>query len=209
MENIINKINRDTFVISDHHFGHKNINKFEPIRLEMAEKLGYVDTEKMMIDLWNSVVKPKDTVLYLGDFAFSGVEKNLKKLNGEVVFIYGNHDKGNLSTDFIGVKGLHIQFNEDELVHSMDDKLYSGIIKEIDGKMIMFCHYPLEYNDSYDMMKEKIVNRITKLKEYYDNFGCDILIHGHVHSNSKEVNNHINVSCEDLGFVPKRIKDLI
>lgn len=209
MENIINKINRDTFVISDHHFGHKNINKFEPIRLKRAEELGYIDTEKMMIDRWNSVVGKNDTVLYLGDFAFSGVEKHLSKLNGNIIFIYGNHDKGNLSTEFIGVKGLHIQFNEDELVHSMDDKLYSGIIKEIDGKMVMFCHYPLEYNDSYDMMKEKIVNRIVKFSEYYDNFGCDLLIHGHVHSNSKEIDNHINVSCEELDFIPKRIKDLI
>jgi len=209
MNNILNKINKDTFVISDHHFGHKNINKFEPMREKRAKELGFNDTEKMMIDQWNKVVGKDDTVLYLGDFTFGNPAEYMEKLNGHKIFIFGNHDKPRLSTSFEGVKGLHIQFNDEVLVNSSEDKYYSGIIKEIDGKLIMFTHYPLNYNDEYDMRKEKMVNRIKKLKSFYDDFGCDLLIHGHVHSNSKEVENHINVSCEDLDFVPQRIGDLI
>jgi len=210
MENILKLINEETFVISDHHFGHKNVNKFEPIRLKRAEELGYFSSEQMMINEWNKVVGKEDTVLHLGDFAFSGVEKYMNKLNGKKILIYGNHDKGQLSTSYKAVRGFYIEWNDTFLINpSEDDKLHSGIIKSFQDKFIMFSHYPLNYNDKWDNQKEKIKNRIEKYNKLYEDFCCDFLIHGHVHSNEKEVERHFNVSCEVLDFKPIQIKEII
>lgn len=211
MKNLLNLIDENTFIISDHHFGHKNIEKYEPIRKKKADELGYQNSEQMLIDLWNRTVGKNDIVLYLGDFSFKGntPEHYLEKLNGIKIFIFGNHDPIRSSKSYHSVYGLYIEFNDELLIHSSEDKYHSGIIKTIKGKKVMFCHYPLEYNDSWDNKKEHLKNRIAKLKKFYDEFGCDIVVHGHVHSNSKEVDYHINVSCEDLDFIPKRIGDIL
>ena len=56
--------------------------------------------------LWNSRVKPGDTVYHLGDFCCKGNEKGvpggktkaetwLAGLNGNIIFVLGNHDRNN------------------------------------------------------------------------------------------------------------------
>lgn len=77
---------------SDHHFNHKRI-------LEHCQDTRpYSSIEEMnltYIDNWNSVVKPSDTVYYLGDFVMGGVEEAhsfASVLNGNIYFIEGNHD---------------------------------------------------------------------------------------------------------------------
>lgn len=79
------------FFTADTHFNHDNIRRFcnRPFSsvLEMNEK---------MLANWNSVVTPQDVVYHLGDFGF-GDEKELlkiiKQLNGNILFVRGNHDK--------------------------------------------------------------------------------------------------------------------
>jgi calcineurin-like phosphoesterase family protein len=65
-------ITEDTWIISDTHFGHRNILDFEPCRLTQMRIDGYNADEhdQWMIDTWNATVKPDDVVLHLGDFAF-------------------------------------------------------------------------------------------------------------------------------------------
>ena len=49
-----------------------------------------------LIAHWNSVVNVNDVVFHLGDMFFCGKEKAeeiLGQLNGNIIFIYGNHDK--------------------------------------------------------------------------------------------------------------------
>lgn len=49
-----------------------------------------------MIDVWNSQVKPGDTVWHIGDFCFGKSDQMfeiLQQLNGQKIFIKGNHDK--------------------------------------------------------------------------------------------------------------------
>ena len=48
---------------------------------------------EVMIDRWNSVVRPNDIIYHLGDFAFG--RHNIKiaeRLNGKKRLIMGNHD---------------------------------------------------------------------------------------------------------------------
>jgi len=56
--------------------------------------------QEKLIANWNSVVSPEDTIFHIGDFASSYEKVNIKKiinrLNGKIIFIKGNHDKGSL-----------------------------------------------------------------------------------------------------------------
>lgn len=80
----------NVFVVSDLHFGHRNIMKFAG-----QYRHGETPLENMdyTIRLWNKRVGKKDKVFVLGDTAFTteGFEA-LKELNGRKVLIRGNHD---------------------------------------------------------------------------------------------------------------------
>ena len=83
------------FLISDTHFGHTNT--WQKFTLEDGSPLRpFTSTEEMdeaMVDNWNRVVRPKDTVYHLGDVVIA--RRNLetvKRLNGRKILIRGNHD---------------------------------------------------------------------------------------------------------------------
>lgn len=84
----------ELFLISDTHFGHKNILSFtnhDGTPLRPFESL--TEMHIKMIENWNSVVSPKDKVYHLGDVAFSVDGLNLMQmLNGKKRLVRGNHD---------------------------------------------------------------------------------------------------------------------
>lgn len=94
MDNDISQMNiMETFFTSDTHFYHKNI-------IELCKR-PYRDIEQMheeMVNSWNSVVSPSDTVYHLGDVAFSRELGILHRLNGFKHLIYGNHDEMSISS---------------------------------------------------------------------------------------------------------------
>ncbi|NOZ80721.1 MAG: hypothetical protein GXP63_03530, partial [DPANN group archaeon] len=102
MKNIFRK--PKTFITSDLHLDHTNIIKYckRPF-------LNTEDMNKTLVDNWNNTINNRDTVYFLGDLAHGGGSKTtdywLKKLNGKIIFIKGNHDKSN-----------KIQFNETYLL---------------------------------------------------------------------------------------------
>lgn len=73
-----------TFFISDLHFGHKNLLKFERTEFETIE-----DHDAFLIESINKFVKLTDTLYILGDIG--NVEK-IRQLNGRKILIMGNHD---------------------------------------------------------------------------------------------------------------------
>ena len=84
---------------SDTHWHHSRIIEFcnRPFTSieEMNEKL---------IENWNSVVKPGDTVFHLGDFCFGGSQawnSILDQLNGNILLIKGNHDEKSLRQGYM------------------------------------------------------------------------------------------------------------
>ena len=82
------------FVISDTHFGHKNIIKFtdwEGKRLRDFRDLN--EMNNYMIEKWCSVVTAADKVYHLGDFTFSPIGfEIMKALPGKKRLVMGNHD---------------------------------------------------------------------------------------------------------------------
>lgn len=80
-----------SFYISDTHFGHKNIIRYDNRPFFSADEM-----DKVLIDSWNKVVSKDDTVYILGDISWHGEEKTIeimKSLNGKKVLIRGNHDR--------------------------------------------------------------------------------------------------------------------
>ena len=79
----------NTWFTSDLHLGHNNIIKYCNRPYKDADEM-----DAALINNWNSVVRPDDTIYNLGDFTFSkNAEKYLARLNGVKHLIKGNHDK--------------------------------------------------------------------------------------------------------------------
>lgn len=91
---------RDIYVVSDTHFNHSNILKFEDADGKKFRGDLFSSVEEMnetMIQNWNSVVRDQDIVYHLGDVGFShakDLSNILSRLNGHKRLILGNHDDG-------------------------------------------------------------------------------------------------------------------
>lgn len=84
-------MNKRIFVISDTHFGHKNILEFEPIKRPFTS---IEEHDETLIQLWNETVGKNDTVWHLGDVLFGAKNFSiLERLNGIKKLVMGNHDR--------------------------------------------------------------------------------------------------------------------
>lgn len=120
------------YFTSDHHFSHKNILGFAGRPWDNTH-----DMNKQLIENWNSVVGNKDRVFYLGDFSFASVQSTksiLERLNGEILFVPGNHDK----------RGIL------EIIPNVLPLIYEYRVPTNQKNIIVLCHYPMvEWNRSF------------------------------------------------------------
>lgn len=118
-----------TYVTSDLHLGHKNIQKFCPATRGHYEDVDHMNEE--MVREWNEVVNPEDLVYILGDVAFMSGDKAaafLRRMNGRKILIEGNHDRKQLKD-----KNFRECFEE---IHKYLDINY-------DGRKVVMFHYPI------------------------------------------------------------------
>ena len=112
------------FYISDTHFGHEKIIKFE------SEKRPFNTIEEHdehLIAMWNHRVGKRDVVYHLGDVAFkpsTTMDRVMPRLNGIKKLILGNHDTANIN--------LYLKYFT---------KLYSAYEDKDNG--ILYSHYPV------------------------------------------------------------------
>lgn len=206
----------DTYIISDLHLGHDKVIDFEPKRLEAMKAEGYESHDKFIIDSFNSVVKSDDVVMLLGDIAFKGIQDYMTALNGNKLLIIGNHDKpytyapyDKLCSIVAGVNLLDSSGRMWSHTHSKDKKL-SALILNIGNNRIMFSHYPVHAEDPWGYRKDGYVGIRSKwLSSIYDDTGCTLNIHGHVHSRTTDIESNINVSAEVLDFKPVKLSKLL
>jgi calcineurin-like phosphoesterase family protein len=99
----------NTFVCADMHLGHKGIVNF--LRPNGEKERPWTDVEEMneaLIANWNSVVRPKDTVIVLGDFVINRSALPLAaRLNGTKELVMGNHDTMRAEEYLVYFKKLH------------------------------------------------------------------------------------------------------
>lgn len=80
-----------TFIIGDLHLNHGNI-------IEYCDRPfdSYAEMNQHLVSNWNDTIAPQDTVVFLGDLAlyYGTITTHdwLHALNGEIIFIRGNHD---------------------------------------------------------------------------------------------------------------------
>ena len=90
------------------HFGHLNIIKFAKRPFESVEEM-----DEILIERWNRVITPKDTVIHHGDFAYKNGQNRKSynnKLNGNIIFLQGNHDPFKWGVDYYTFKYKKIKF---------------------------------------------------------------------------------------------------
>lgn len=126
------------YVISDTHFNHENIfgaDGFTDTRRHFTSK---EEMNETLIKAWNACVRPgKDTIYFLGDFSLHSKVKAdldiLRRLNGHIVVIKGNHDHTKLK------KAIQ---NDEELSQRIEWHDLGTIIKR-ENRIIHLSHYPM------------------------------------------------------------------
>ena len=162
----------DRWFISDHHFGHANMLRFERHDGSLVRP-GFRDLQHMddeMVDRWNSTVKPNDVVHHLGDICFDQEHLTaiLKRLHGKIYLVLGNHDR--LDASFYG---KHF-------------KKVRGWFHYTEPGAAMICtHCPLH--------EAGFLGR-------YD--GACINVHGHIHDRNIGDPKYVNVSVEQVNYTP-------
>ena len=109
------------YFIADTHFGHGGIIASCSRPFRDADEMN-----EAVIERWNAVVRPTDTVYHLGDFGFGDVaelHQVFKRLHGKKHLIIGNHD---------GPSTRRLDW------HSVAENTKLGI----DGKRLYLSHYP-------------------------------------------------------------------
>lgn len=113
------------YFTADTHFDHDNIRKYCNRPFSTVAEMN-----ETIIKNWNAVVKPKDIVYHLGDFAFIKTEARFLELfmslRGTIRFVKGNHDKTT-------AKYSHYF-----------DEWHEGLVDlTIDKQPVTLCHYAM------------------------------------------------------------------
>lgn len=145
------------FVISDLHLSHRNIIKYchRPF-----SNVGAMN--KTIIQRWNRVVRPHDTVFFVGDFTMHGSYQYWKReLNGRIIFIKGNHDQ-NIENARHHAR-LHYRGYSFYLVHNPHD------VPENWNGWTIHGHVHNNQMKSYPLIngKNKSINVSAELTDYY------------------------------------------
>lgn len=127
----------NTFFTSDTHFSHRNIIKYcnRPFKDEK-------EMDETLIMNWNSVVRPEDTIYHLGDVGFTDEDKLyriLKRLNGSIHLIWGNHDKVIKKSNLL--RSRFDSTSELKKVYIQDDRHPKGRYE------ITLCHFAMRVWD--------------------------------------------------------------
>lgn len=165
---------KNIWVISDTHFGHENIIKYCNRPFEDADHM-----DEIMIENWNSVVKPGDKVYHLGDVYMGSGGKFLErfqKLNGKKRLVLGNHD---------------------DLKRKIDGKIYLGDLFE---KIYLFRCFK-----EFGLMLTHVPIHETSIVRAGEGA---INIHGHIHEKPSPKGPYRCVCVEQTNYTPVNIEDL-
>ena len=142
------------YFISDTHFSHSNIIKY------CNRPFNNVDImNEALINNWNSIVNKNDIVYHLGDFTidYDNLEELVKKLNGKIYLIRGNHE------------GKSIKFYNEIGLEVLPSKT------KLDEYKFILSHKPLDNNlipNNYINIHGHIHNNDLDSKFSSDNHYC-------------------------------------
>ena len=164
-------ITPNTWIISDTHFFHGNIGRY----CNRPE-----NWQELIINNWNELISPNETVLHLGDFALgkkSNFELLISMLNGRLFLLQGNHDR--LSQTYCETHGVTLI--KDSILIEMEDHV-----------KLIFSHRP-----------------IVPLEDGWINLHGHIHNVPPPPEDSSLGPNHINMSVEVREYRPWRLGEII
>lgn len=172
---------KNVFIISDTHFGHRNILEYEHRNAKLNVNT-IEEHDKELIKRWNNVVKTGDLVLILGDFSFhnaSDTMQILKQLNGDKVLIEGNHDC--------------IYLEDKQFDKTLFKAIYDYKETSYRGTKLVLMHY----------MIQEFKHKDKEINPY-------IQLFGHIHSIPYVVPRHsYNVGVDINNYTPIRLEEAI
>ncbi len=167
------------YYISDTHFGHENVLKFDNRPFNSVEEM-----DEMMITQWNAVVKDTDDVYIIGDFIYRSKKPAawyLKQLKGRKHLIQGNHD--------------YQLLKDEELVKEFESIDKMTYVK--DGNYtIVLCHFPIAEWNKYWRGSWHIYGHIHNQKR-----GCFDFMYN--------LDRALNAGCMINNYTPVTIEQLI
>lgn len=178
-----------TWVISDTHFLQESVLKFIDSGTGKLIRPGFETIEehdKLMVDNWNSLVAPEDTVYHLGDVCWIPAQVHYRdnihsKLNGRKHLIVGNHDD------------IRFQSTLDWESVNMWVDLY-----ELN---ILLSHTPQEH---FALMRGRPDKRF---KEHAPSIRLNV--HGHIHQNPVAGERYRCVSVEQTNYKPVNLTEFL
>lgn len=176
----------DIWVISDTHFGHKNILNFTDSKTGNLIRPGFKDVKEMddhMVDRWNSVVKQGDKVYHLGDVTMGDKDEFKKlwpKLHGRKTLIVGNHD----DIPFLAKGGFFSKVHMWRMLPEFG---------------LLLSHVPLH---------ESSLLRGVPGKKYPEEAVSLLNVHGHIHQNASPEGPYRNMSVEVINYTPVNIEEI-
>lgn len=170
------------FVISDTHFNHANILNFQNEDGSYVRP-GFSSVEEMneiMIQRWNEVVRPGDTVYHLGDVLFGNdkdtfLSRHMPRLMGKKRLLFGNHDD---PKHFVGVGHF--------------------------SKTMLWRMFP-----EYNLLLTHVPVHPSTLGEGRFDDKPVINVHGHIHANKSPPGPYKCVCVEQTDYRPVALEDLV
>ena len=135
------------YLISDTHFHHENI--LYTCKRPFAN---VQDMNETLIENWNNNVGADDIVYHLGDFSFGGfdeVHKVVRRLNGHICLIMGNHDRAH-SISWWQRCGFHRVYDKPILVE----------------EYFLLSHEPLAWSDDSSMVFASVYGHVHNRPEF-------------------------------------------
>ena len=132
----------------------------------------------VLIKNWNYVVKPDDTIYFVGDMAMGNSDRFIHILNGNIFFIWGNHDvtsdpDGNYESIPLTYRGIDFLFvhNPKDIPENFDGWTTHGHFHNNEPRRFpFFCP------------KKKRINVSVELTKYAPvplDYICDLIAEGH------------------------------
>lgn len=168
------------YFTSDSHLFHKRIIEYEPITRPFSS---VEEMNETIISNWNKVVKSEDEIFVLGDFIMGelkNVESTLKRLNGKITLVRGNHDTSSKLAEY---KRLGIEVKDIAYI-------------PYKGRFFICCHFPITNEEFIRMVVE-------------DNSEV-VFLYGHTHSNSPKgyVNGTYHIGADTNNLTPISIEQI-
>jgi len=116
----------ELFFLADFHAGHD-----KPFIYQSRGFSSIEEHDETLIQRFNSKVTHTDITYHIGDFGWKSINRYLSRLNGQHIFIYGNHDKT--------LRQFLVAHPEQAL------EIYEGYHDMFVGNKqpLTLCHYPM------------------------------------------------------------------